>query len=92
MIGLAPCSSSPVFGQDTLPEALRACHDTKPGVRGLLRVLEGELKLTYLDAPSEIVLTADHPGVIEPQQPHFVIPLGAMRMEVDFYHLPPLAG
>ncbi|WP_240198090.1 DUF1971 domain-containing protein [Novosphingobium sp. P6W] len=74
-----------------MPAALRACHDFKPGVWGLIHVLEGELKLTYLDPLSDIMLTADHPGVIEPQQLYFVIS-GAMRMQVDFYHLPPLAG
>lgn len=57
----------------------------------MIRVLEGELKFAYRNPPSEIVLTADHPGVIEPQQLYFVIS-GAMRMQVDFYHLPPLAG
>lgn len=92
MTGPAPYSSSPVFDQDTLPAALRARHNTKPSVWGLIRVLEGELKLTYLDPPSEIVLTADRSGVVEPQKPHFVTPLGAMRMQVDFYHEPPLVS
>ena len=46
MTGPAPYSSSPVFDQDTLPAALRARHDTKAGVGGLIRGLEGELNLT----------------------------------------------
>lgn len=84
-----PYRSTPVFDQDTLPDALRRRHDTKAGVWGLIRVIEGQLKLTYLDPPSEITLTPGDPGLVQPQQPHFVTPEGAMRMQVDFYDHPP---
>lgn len=89
MADIRPYRSTPVFDQDTLPAALRARHNTKVGVWGLIRVIEGELRLTYLDLPSEIVLRPDKPGVLLPQQPHFVTPLGAMKMQVDFYDQPP---
>lgn len=84
-----PYRSTPVFDQDTLPAALRARHDTKAGVWGLVRVLEGEVILTYLDPPSEVRLTPDNPGIIAPRQPHFVTPVGPMKMQVDFYDQPP---
>ncbi|AKM09119.1 DUF1971 domain-containing protein [Croceicoccus naphthovorans] len=80
-----PYRSTPVFDQDTLPAALRARHDTKAGVWGLIRVIEGELELTYLDPQSKVVLTPGHSGLILPQQPHFVTPRGPMKMQVDFY-------
>lgn len=86
---LRPYRSTPVFDQDTLPAALRARHDTKAGVWGVIRVIEGALKLTYLEPPSEVVLMPDRPGLILPQQPHFVTPVGAMTMQVDFYNQPP---
>ena len=89
MAGPGAYSSSAVFDQDTLPAALRGRHDAKAGVWGLIRVLEGELKLTYLEPASEVILKPGHPGLIEPQQPHFVTPLGPMRMQVEFYHEPP---
>ncbi|MEC7934212.1 MAG: DUF1971 domain-containing protein, partial [Pseudomonadota bacterium] len=41
------------------------------------------------DPASEVVLTPDRPGLILPEQPHFVEPLGAMRMQVDFYDQQP---
>ncbi|CDO34762.1 DUF1971 domain-containing protein [Novosphingobium sp. KN65.2] len=85
MTDTRPYRSTPVFDQDTLPTALRSRHDTKAGVWGLVRVFEGELKLTYLDPCSEIILTPGRPGLILPEQPHFVTPLGAMKMQVDFY-------
>ena len=85
----APYRSTPVFDQDSLPAALRARHDTKAGVWGVIRVIEGGLRLTYLDPPSEVILTPAQPGLIQPQQPHFVTPVGAMKMQVDFWDLPP---
>jgi len=80
-----PYRSTPIFDENTLPAALRARHDTKVGVWGLIRVIEGALTLTYVDPRSEIVLTPDRPGLVLPQQPHFVTPLGPMKMQVDFY-------
>lgn len=72
-----------------MPAALRRRHNTKAGVWGLIRVLEGQLTLTYLDPPSEVILTPGNPGLVEPQQPHFVTPDGPMKMQVDFYDHPP---
>lgn len=84
-----PYRSTPVFDQDTLPLALRARHDTKAGVWGVIRVIEGQLELTYFDPPSTTILTPDKPGLVQPQQPHFVTPIGAVKMQVDFYDHPP---
>jgi tellurite resistance-related uncharacterized protein len=90
MAEIQPYRSTPIFDQDSLPAALRGRHDTKAGVWGVIRVFEGELKLTYLDPPSEVMLRPDRPGLILPQQPHFVTPVGDMKMRVDFYDQPPL--
>lgn len=40
-----PYASSPIFDEQTLPDALRNDHRTKTGTWGLLRVLEGEVRL-----------------------------------------------
>lgn len=84
-----PYRSTPVFDQDTLPAALRARHSTKAGVWGVIRVLEGELELTYLEPESSTLLTPDNPGLVQPQQPHFVTPRGPMRMQVEFHDRAP---
>ena len=86
---VTPYRSTPVFDEKTLPAALRSRHNTKAGVWGMIRVIEGRLKLRYLDPVSEVVLEPDRPGLILPEQPHEVEPLGAMRMQVDFYDQPP---
>jgi tellurite resistance-related uncharacterized protein len=85
----APYRSTPVFDQDALPAALRTRHSTKAGVWGVIRVLEGELELTYLNPQSTVLLSPAKPGVILPEQPHFVTPRGPMTMQVDFYDVEP---
>ncbi len=89
MAAPAPYRSTPVFDQDTLPAALRREHRTKPGVWGVIRILEGRLRLDYGDGSSPRILSPDAPGLVLPDQPHRVEPLGAMRMQVDFYDTPP---
>lgn len=87
-----PYRSTPVFDETTLPAALRGRHSTKAGVWGVVRVIEGRLKLTYPDPESEVVLDPQTPGLLLPEQPHFVEPLGAMKMRVEFYDAPPELG
>ncbi|WP_257558449.1 DUF1971 domain-containing protein [Sphingobium sp. CFD-2] len=91
MADIRPYRSTPVFDQDTLPAALRSRHDTKAGVWGVIRILEGRVQLTCLEPLSQTILTRDNPGVVLPGQPHFVTPLGPMKMRVDFYNQVPFS-
>ena len=84
-----PYRSTPVFDEETLPAALRREHRTKPGVWGLVRVLEGTLKLSYVDPTQVIIVSPGSPGLLLPDQPHFVEPIGTMRMGVEFYDKQP---
>ena len=81
----APYRSTPVFDEATLPAALRSDHSTKAGVWGMIRVIEGRLRLRYAEPPSERLLEAGASALCLPQQVHSVEPLGAMKMQVDFY-------
>lgn len=84
-----PYSRTPEFSETTVPEALRARHDTKAGVWGRIHVLEGRLRYRILEPqPEEHVLAPDRPGVVEPQVPHEVEPLGAVRFFVEFLRRP----
>lgn len=87
--GPEPYSSSPIFTETSLPAALRSRHTTKDGVWGVLRVFEGQVKFTALEPPSETIVSAGQSHLILPQQPHFVEPLGAMKMRVDFFREQP---
>jgi len=84
-----PYRSTPIFDAQTLPGALRREHRTKLGVWGVVRVLEGKLRLVYVEPPGEVVVEPGRPGLLLPDQPHFVEPIGDMRMQVDFYDQPP---
>jgi tellurite resistance-related uncharacterized protein len=78
-----PYRSTPVFDETTLPAGLRGEHRTKAGTWGVIRVIEGSLKLVVAD--DETILTPERPGLVLPEQTHRVEPLGPMRMQVDFY-------
>ena len=81
---LVPYRSTPVFDELTLPQALRRDHSTKAGVWGVIRVLEGELRLCFGD-DRILVLDIENPGLVRPEETHFVEPIGKMKMRVDFY-------
>ena len=89
-IALQPYKSTPVFDENTLPQALQNVHRTKAGVWGLIRLIEGELKLTIMEPHSEQALSSGQTAVVRPEQPHFVTPLGRIKMQIDFYDQPPI--
>jgi tellurite resistance-related uncharacterized protein len=80
-----PYRSTPIFDETTLPKALQTRHATKAGVWGLVRVIEGRLRLTYLDPQSELDLNSNCSGLLLPEQYHFVTPNGQMKMQIEFY-------
>lgn len=85
-----PYSASPIFTEATLPASLQSGHTTKDGVWGLLKVLEGEVTLVFVDPPREVRVTPGHPAPLPPRAMHFVRAAGPMRMQVEFYRAPPL--
>jgi tellurite resistance-related uncharacterized protein len=84
-----PYRSTPVFDQDTLPAGLRRDHRTKAGAWGVIRVLEGGLRLHIVDPAGVRTLSAGESATVEPEQTHWVEVTGPMRMQVDFYDVPP---
>ena len=81
-----PYERTSVFDENTLPVGLRREHRTKPDVWGVIRVLDGRLRYQVLDPASEGILEAGRPGLILPDEPHLVEPLGPVRMQIEFYH------
>lgn len=73
------------FDEASVPAGLRRSHRTKPGVWGVIRVLEGELAYRILEpALEEHVLSPGVDGIVEPGVPHEVEPRGAVRFYVEF--------
>ena len=85
---MKPYRTTAIFDQATLPAGLRREHRTKAGAWGIIRVLEGELRLHFEDGRNE-VLSPVRPGLIKPQETHWVEPVREMRMQVEFYDRDP---
>jgi len=73
------------FTQDEIPDNLRESHTLKPGVWAMIRVLDGELEYTDLEADEQSILDPKHPGFVEPQVAHRVAANGAVRFYVEFF-------
>jgi len=76
---------TPIFDQESIPVGLRRRHVTKDAVWGLIVVLDGRLLLRHLEPASERLLTPEAPGIVAPQQPHEVEPVGPVSFFVEFY-------
>lgn len=88
----APYLTTALFDAETLPAGLKKEHRTKAGVWGLIRVLEGTVRLRVLSPPSELMLTPDIVGLVLPEQPHEldVDPNQPFRLQVEFYRENPV--
>jgi tellurite resistance-related uncharacterized protein len=84
-----PYRTTAVFDETTLPAALRREHRTKARAWGIIRVLEGELRLHFPGGRQEL-LSGACPGLIRPEETHWVEPVGRMRMQVEFYDAEPV--
>lgn len=90
MTAQRPYKSTPIFDETNLPEAIRKEHRTKAGTWGLLRVIEGHVRLVFVEPHREIAVSPGRPAPIAPQDTHFVIVDGPMQLQIDFFHEPPL--
>ncbi len=85
---MTPYRTTAVFDETTLPAALRQEHRTKEGVWGIIRVIDGKLRLFFPDGREEL-LDPETPGLIRPRETHRVEPAGPLRMQLEFYDSQP---
>ena len=84
--GLEKYSNSPVFTENTLPQALLKTHSTKAGVWGLAKVLAGSI--CYVpgnDIGEALLLQAGNWVVIRPQESHRVEICGPVNFQIEFF-------
>jgi len=84
--GHAPYKRTRELDQLSIPDALRKQHSTKPGVWGVIHVLDGRLR--YIIEPPlerEQLLDRERPGVVVPEVLHRVVPDGEVRFFVEFH-------
>ncbi len=84
--GCAPYKRTADFTARSIPAALMAQHSTKPGVWGLIHVVEGRLR--YLVEPPlarDEIITPARPGVLVPEVLHRVVPEDGVIFFVEFH-------
>ena len=90
--GFEPYRRTPVFDAATIPDALRADHALKAGVWGRICVLRGRLRYRMQQPPRDEELTPSRVGVIPPEAPHSVEPLGEVAFFIEFHRRAPPRG
>ncbi|MYB07391.1 MAG: DUF1971 domain-containing protein [Gemmatimonadetes bacterium] len=86
--GLVPGGASPVFTQDTLPDALQAEHTLASRHWAVLHVLEGSLRFANIETGKERLISAPDRVTIRPGLPHRVALEGRLRCRINFYREP----
>lgn len=82
--GLISSHSSPIFTQNTLPDALQREHALAPGHWGMLSVLEGSLRFVNLETGETRRIAAPDGVTIHPRMRHRVAIDGPVRCRIDF--------
>ena len=83
--GLQAYRSTPVFTETTVPAGLLKDHETKAGVWGVIHVVSGQLRYRIPSLGEDTVLSPEQDGIVIPQTPHSVAPLGAVEFYVAFW-------
>lgn len=87
--GLTLLRRTRTFDETTVPDALTSFHTTKAGVWGRIVVDEGRLEYEILEGtPGLWVLRPGVLGIIAPELPHRVRPLGEARFHVELWRTP----
>lgn len=77
---------TPLFNNQSVPPGLLKTHTTKAGTWGKICVKKGRLQYVIEQEPKEeIELSPDKYGVVEPEVPHHVKPIGEVEFFVEFY-------
>lgn len=81
---LAPYKKTKIYDECTVPAGFRSKHSTKPGVWGLIHILDGALFYTDFETGVETRLGPEARKLVLPQAPHSVRANGPVRFYVEF--------
>lgn len=82
---LVAYKQTPAFTASTIPAGLLKDHATKRGVWARIEVHEGRLQYAVPGFDARFELTPTQPGIVVPEVPHHVAPLGEVRFVVIFH-------
>jgi tellurite methyltransferase len=83
-----PYQHTPVFTEQSVPARLQQDHATKAGVWAKIVVTEGKLRYYVDGLDVDIELSPNRYGIVVPEVPHRVEPLGIVRFFLEFYRSP----
>ena len=76
------------FDEASVPAGLRADHRTRSGVWARIVVESGALEYSFGEPRRSFTLSPERAGIVIPEVPHQVQPLGAVRFHVEFLRAP----
>lgn len=86
--GIVQYSASPVFDENSVPDALLKNHKVKEGVWGRIVVFEGDIHYIVAGQEDEILsVTPSNFAIIEPDILHHVSLTGPVKFQVEFYRI-----
>lgn len=86
--GLVQYSASPVFDDNSVPDALLKDHKVEEGVWGRLVVFEGGIHYIIAGQEDETLsVTPSNSAIIEPDILHHVSLTGPVNFQVEFYRI-----
>lgn len=84
-----PYKRTPEFDATSAPSGLRTRHTTKRGVWARIHVLAGRLRYRIHEPfDLEEIIDPGAPGLVLPEVPHEVEPIGEVRFFVEFHRVP----
>ena len=84
--GVSEYARTREFSEASVPDNLLKRHRTRAGAWARIVVLEGRLRYRILEpAVEEVELSPGRDGIVEPQIPHEVKPVGRVRFHVEFW-------
>lgn len=83
---LSPYKKTKIFTSDTVPKALQKDHQIIKDSWAKLMVIEGELILKFQNQTEGFLITANSPGIIEPEIPHHIEVSNEVSFYIEFYN------
>jgi tellurite methyltransferase len=71
-----------------MPARLKKDHSTKAGIWAKIVIAEGKLRYCLDPLDVKMELSENHPGIVVPEVPHRVEPVGPARFFLVFYRSP----
>ena len=85
--GAASYKRTPEFREDTIPAGLLSEHSTRAGVWGVITLISGTLRYVVPETGLDVLLSPERPGIVQPEQIHFIAPAGPVHFYVEFWRL-----